>query len=167
MKWLLTLLMPLMLAMSGCDKKVSKATIGLMDDTTKVAVALSTQWDGQAENLVSVKPDEDALNNQTFSYVSATFKVLALKCQNYNDALAAKATLAQSSAESISASVASLQVERKIVVQLQKKLKSVDPTKDDVIAIWKEQTVAKLDALIVSLKRLDESVQADLAPKAK
>jgi hypothetical protein len=146
----------------GCDRKVSQATVALMDQTTKVAIALDTQWAGQAENITSVKPEEEADNAATMNSVAALLKSLAKTCSNFNDAVQAKAVLAKASADGLTQTVATVKCTRALVVQWQAKVKAKDPANNDVITIWKEQTLLKFDALIVLLNQLDASVQSDL-----
>lgn len=166
-KYLLVPLLAMLIGLVGCDRKVSQTTVALMDQTTKVAIALDTQWSGQAENITSVKPEEDADNTATMNSVAALLKSLAKTCSNFNDAVQAKAVMAKASAGGITQTVATVKCTRALVVQWQAKVKSKDPANNDVIAIWKEQTLLKFDALIVLLNQLYASVQADLQPNAK
>jgi len=167
MKWLTTLLLSMLMLVSGCDKKSSQATISQMDATTKAAVVVSTQWAVQKDGIVAVVDAEKEILSVAVNEINETLQLIALGCQNYNDALRAKKVLSENSAVKIAEAKATLETLRRIVVQVCAKVKAVDPEKEPVIAIWKVQVVENLDALILAFNRLDEVVQADLAAGKK
>jgi hypothetical protein len=167
MKWLTTLLLSMLMLVSGCDKKSSQATINQMDATTKAAVAVSMQWSGQKDNIVAKVDAEKEIIASTIGDIDDTLKLIALGCQNYNDALAAKKQLSENSATKITEAKATLETLRLIVIQVCAKVKATDPDKEQTITIWKTMVVEKLDALILSFGRLNEVVQADLAAGKK
>ena len=160
MKWPKLLVLPvvLMMLLAGCDKKASNATVNMFDQATKQAVAVATQYNGQVENVVGSDDIISAVVD-----VSKSFDLLSLGCQNFNDALAAKKTLSENSAQRIDETKNTIETLRRIVVQTNAKLTAKDPAQAPTIEIWKVQVVEKLDALILTFSRLNESVQADLA----
>ena len=167
MKWLTTLFLSMLMLLSGCDKKSSQATISQMDATTKAAVALSTQWALQKDYIVATVDSEKEIVAVAINDINDTLQLIALGCQNYNEALAAKKQLSENSAVKIAETKATLETLRRIAVQVGAKVKASDPEKEPVVTIWKAQVIEKLDALILSFSRLNETVQADLATGKK
>jgi hypothetical protein len=121
----------------------------------------------QKDYIVATVDAEKEIVAVAVNDINDTLQLIALGCQNYNEALAAKKQLSENSAAKIAETKATLETLRRIAVQVCAKVKATDPEKEPVVTIWKVQVVEKLDALILSFSRLNETVQADLAAGKK
>jgi hypothetical protein len=160
-------LLALLVMISGCDKKASVNTVGLMDQAAKQSRAIADSF-GLNQRFVFAGSVEDVVALQSaWDDTKATLDSISLGFGKGSEALVAKQVLSTESAKQVTNTKDTIPAVAKLIKRMNTFMQPKVP--DDVTAldIWKVQILDNLNVLAATVAQLDASIQADLALATK
>jgi hypothetical protein len=164
---LLTPVLALLVALSGCDKKASVNTIGLMDQAAKQSYAVAASFGLQKNFTFTGSVEDVAALQSAWDDTKATLESINLGVSKGSEALQAKPVMSAESAKQVTNTKDTVPAVAKLIKRMNTYMQPKTPEDAAALAIWKVQILDNLTVLAATVSQLDASILADMAVAVK